>query len=135
MRRRIFGQSHPEIASSLLHVGILQIATHKYKDALASSRTAADIYAAALSASNWKTALAESINGAALAGIGEYQEAERRLMPSYTILTNDAGALPMYRELARRYVADLYQSWGRPREARRYAAAAKPASIIDRAVR
>ena len=128
MRRRLFGQSHPDIASSLVNVGILQVATRKYKDALVSSRTAADIYTAALSASNWKTALAESINGAALTGIGEYQEAERRLMPSYTILTNDAGALPMYRELARRYMEDLYQSWGRPRDARRYAATTTPAS-------
>ena len=89
MRRRLFGQSHPEIASSLLHVGILQVATGKYRDALVSSRTAAEIYTAALSASNWKTALAESINGAALTGIGQYQEAEQLLMPSYTIL--DSG--------------------------------------------
>lgn len=137
MRRRLFGQSHPEIASSLLHVGILQVATHKYQDALASSRTAAEIYTADLSASNWKTALAESINGAALTGIGEYREAEQRLMPSYAILTNDAGALPMYRELARRYVENLYQSWGRPNDAKRYAAAVTvtPASTGDRAVR
>ena len=135
MRRRLFGPSHPEIASSLMHVGILQVATHKYQDALMSSRTAADIYTAALSASNWKTALAESINGAALTGIGEYQQAEQHLMPSYTILTHDAGVLPMYRELARGYVEELYQSWGRPRDARRYAAAAMSASIGDRAVR
>lgn len=135
MRRRLFSQSHPEIASSLLHVGILQVATGKYRDALVSSRTAAEIYTAALSASNWKTALAESINGAALTGIGKYQEAEQRLMPSYTILTQDAGALPMYRELARRYLEELYQSWGRPRDAKRYAAVIDPASKGERAVR
>ena len=135
MRRRVFGASHPEIASSLVNVGILQVATGKYRDALVSSRTAADIYTAALSATNWKTALAESINGAALTGIGKYQEAEERLMPAYTILMKDAGALPMYRELARRYVEELYQSWGRPRDARRYAAAATSASLSERAVR
>jgi tetratricopeptide (TPR) repeat protein len=135
MRRRLFSQSHPEIASSLLNVGILQVATGKYRDALVSSRTAADIYTAALSATNWKTALAESINGAALTGIGKYQEAEKRLMPSYTILIKDAGALPMYRELARRYLEELYQSWGRPRDARRYAALVEPAAKGEQAVR
>lgn len=128
MRRRLFPASHPDIASSLVNVGILQVATHKYEDALVSSRTAAGIYTAALSASNWKTALAESVNGAALAGIGEYQQAEQHLIPSYTTLINDSGALPMYRELARGYVEGLYQRWGRPREAGRYAVTATPAS-------
>jgi|HubBroStandDraft_1064217.scaffolds.fasta_scaffold00064_16 tetratricopeptide (TPR) repeat protein len=123
MRQRLFGKSHPEIASSLLHVGILQVAQHRYQDALASARTAAQIYTAALSASNWKTALADSIGGAALTGLGDYAQAEQQLTRSYLILRNDAGALPMYRELARGYLEALYSSWGRPLDARRYAAA------------
>ena len=101
MRRRLFAPSHPEIASSLMHVGILQVAQHKYQDALVSAHAAAEIYTAALSATNWKTAIAESINGAALAGIGQYPEAEQHLVQSYTVLSNDAGAPPMYRKLAR----------------------------------
>jgi len=121
MRRRLFGPSHPEIASSLLHVGILQVAQHKYREALVSARTASEIYTAALSATNWKTAIAESILGAALTGIGQYTEAEQRLIHGYTILNNDAGAPSMYRKLARHYLQELYRSWGRPGDARRYA--------------
>jgi hypothetical protein len=124
MRRRLFGNSHPEIASSLLHVAILQVATDKYQDALLSSRGAVEMYTAASSASDWRTALAESVNGAALTGIGEYGDAEQHLIHGYTILSNDAGALPMYRTLARHYLEELYRAWGRPHDAKRYAVTA-----------
>jgi tetratricopeptide (TPR) repeat protein len=132
MRRRLFPPSHPEIASSLLHVAILQVAQHKYQEALVSARTASEIYTAALSATNWKTAIAESINGAALAGIGQYPEAEQHLVQSYTVLSNDAGAPAMYRKLARSYLEGLYRSWGRPSDARRYAEVAVPGSLTTR---
>jgi tetratricopeptide (TPR) repeat protein len=130
MRRRLFGESHPEIASSLMHVGILQVATHKYQEALLSSRAAVRIYTATASASNWKTALAESVSGAALTGLGQYNDAELHLMHGYTILSNDAGALPTYRTLARHYLEDLYRAWGRPHDAMRYAPVANASSGV-----
>jgi tetratricopeptide (TPR) repeat protein len=123
MRRRLFGSSHPEIASSLLYVAIFQVATHDYAAALDSARASADMYTAGLSASSWKTATAEAVSGAALAGMGKYPQAEERLLNAYGVLSNDDGALPMYRKLARHYLEVLYRSWGRPNDAMRYAAA------------
>ena len=134
MRRRLFGGSHPEVAGSLVHVAILQIAMRQYADALVSARGASQIWGASLSATNWKTALAESVSGAALSGMRQYPEAERRLLDSYTILNNDSGALPMYRALARQYLAGLYRSWGRPGDARRYAPLVVAAAGGSRAV-
>jgi tetratricopeptide (TPR) repeat protein len=122
MRRRLFGSSHPEIASSLLYVAILQVATHDYPGALVSARASAEMYTAALSASNWKTASAQAVSGAALAGMGKYTQAEEQLLNAYTTLSNDDGAPPMYRKLARHYLEVLYRSWGRPSDAMRYAA-------------
>jgi tetratricopeptide (TPR) repeat protein len=121
MRRRLFGEAHPEVASSLVSVAILQVATEKYIDALASARAAREMFTSALSASNWKTAVAQSVNGAALAGVHMYPEAEKELLQAYTLLNQDAAALPSYRMLARRYLAKLYRQWGRPAEAARYA--------------
>ena len=123
MRRRLFEKSNPEIASSLIHVAILQVATRKYSDALASANAAAEIFKGALSATNWKTALAESIDGAALAGMGQYPAAEERLLRGYRVLKDDAGVVPMYRTLVRRYVQDLYRRWGRPKDAQGYTSA------------
>jgi len=130
MRRRLFGKSHPEIASSLLNVAILQVATHKYQEALLSSRAAVEIYTAATSASDSRTALSESVNGAALTGLGEYADAEQHLIHGYTILINDAGALPTERTLARRYLEELYRAWGRPKDAMRYATAANASAGV-----
>ena len=123
MRRRLFGDAHPETASSLVYVAIFQVTTHKYPDALASARAAGEAFTAALSASNWKTAVAESVSGAALAGMGRYPEAEKQLLRSYTLVNNDESVWPMYRTLVRGYLEDLYRKWGRPQEARRYAGA------------
>jgi tetratricopeptide (TPR) repeat protein len=130
MRRQLFGNAHPEVASSLQAVAILQVATHKYSDALESARAAVDIFTNALSASNWRTAFAESVSGAALTGMGEYAEAEERLLHGYTILSNNAAALPMYRKLARHYLETLYRSWGRPNDAVRYAAANNSSVVV-----
>jgi serine/threonine-protein kinase len=126
MRRRLFGNSHPQVASSLLYVAILQVATHKYADALASAQASADMFSAGLSASNWKTAMAQAAGGAALTGMGRYSEAEEQLVHSYKVLNSDQGALPMYRTLVRGYLEDLYRKWGRPQDARRYAGAKNP---------
>jgi hypothetical protein len=93
------------------------------------------MYTSALSASNWKTALAESVGGAALAGMGEYPEAEERLLHGYTVLSNNAAALPMYRKLARHYLETLYRSWGRPSDAMRYAAATDSSAGVRAAQR
>ena len=131
MRRRLFENSNPEIASSLIHVAILQVATRKYADALASAHAAGEIFTEALSATNWKTALAESIGGAALAGMGQYPAAEKRLLRSYEVLRDDAGAMPMYRTQVRRYVADLYRRWGRPQDALRYTAATEHSAAAE----
>src|SRR5262249_21843898 len=118
MRRRLFGESHPEIASSLVHVAILQVATLHYADAAHSAQVAQDIFTKSGSATSWKTALAESVNGAALAGLADYPQAEKQLLQGYTRLRDDAGALPMYRTLARGDLEDLYRRWGRPQDAR-----------------
>jgi tetratricopeptide (TPR) repeat protein len=123
MRRRLFPADHPEIASSLMHVAVFQVATRNYQEALVSARGAAAIFSKTRSSSDWRTAVAEAAGGAALAGIGQYPQAEKQLVQSYTLLGNDAGAFPTYRALARGYLQDLYRRWGRPQQAEHYAAA------------
>lgn len=121
MRLRLFGKAHPDVASSLVHVAILDVALHKYPDAVRAARTAEEIFTKSLSARNWATGLADSVEGAALGGMGQYQAAEAHLLNGYTILKNDRSAVPMYRTLVRRYMRTLYQRWGRPQDAECYA--------------
>ena len=112
MRRRLVDDSHPDVASSLMHLAILQVAQRKYDDALVSSRRAIEITSSALSATHWRTAVAESAQGAALTGLGRYREAEALLAQSLGILGKDTGAPPEYRRLAQRYLDTLHVRTG-----------------------
>jgi tetratricopeptide (TPR) repeat protein len=109
MRRRLFGDTNPNVASSLENLAILQVATHQYSDALVSARSAVDIYTAALSATHWKTAIAESAEGAALTGLGNYPEAEKLLGHSYGILSKEVFAPAAFRSLTQTYLDTLHQ--------------------------
>jgi tetratricopeptide (TPR) repeat protein len=104
MREHLFGKSHPDVAASLTHLAIIQIATHRYAAALASARAAERIWSADLPDSAWKVAVAQSAEGAALAGTGHYAEAEKLLVHCHKVLASDPGAFPMYRALNQRYL-------------------------------
>jgi tetratricopeptide (TPR) repeat protein len=121
MRQRLLGAKHPDVASSLTHLAILQVATRDYSRAFESAYKATEISTAAFSASHWRTAVAESAQGAALAGLGRYADAEKLLVHSYGILNKDMGVLPTYRSLSRAYLEQMYRQWGRPAQARLYA--------------
>jgi tetratricopeptide (TPR) repeat protein len=119
-RRRLEGERHPDVGTSLVHLAILQVARHEYDAALASARGAVQILTPALSATHWKTAVGESAEGAALAGLGRYAEAEPLLVQSLGILSKDGGAPLEYRRLAQRYLDELRarsRASGRPTEA------------------
>ena len=107
MRRRLLGPTNPDVGSSLNHVAILQLAQHDYGGALQSAQGAVAILSPALSATHWKTAVAESLEGAALAGLGRYAEAEPLLVQSVALLGKDGGAPPEYHQLAQQYLDKL----------------------------
>ena len=110
MRRRLFDAHQPDVASSLIALAILQNAEGKYPEALESAQSAKSIYTDALSADHWRTALAESAEGAALTGLGRYPEAEIRLDHGNGILSKEGGLPLIYRTLAQRYSDTLHRS-------------------------
>jgi tetratricopeptide (TPR) repeat protein len=109
MRRRLLGDRHPNVASSEICLATLQVAQRQYTEALATARDAADIYTSALSATHWRTAAARSAEGAALAGLGRFAEAETLLTASHEILSKDGGTPPLFRTLSQRYLDKLHQ--------------------------
>ena len=119
MRRRLFGDANPNVASSFENLAILQVATHRYPEALDSARSSAAIFTSALSAEHWKTAIAESAEGAALTGLGEYDQAEKLLVRSYGILSKDARVPAAFRSLTRGYLDTLHRQQRRAQHAKR----------------
>jgi tetratricopeptide (TPR) repeat protein len=109
MRRRLFNDKSPEIASSLMMLAVLRVAEGKYPEALELAQSARGIFTAALSADHWRTAIAESIEGAALTGLGRYAEAEARLTHGNEVLGKNNGAQWVYRSLAQHYQDTLHR--------------------------
>lgn len=107
MRERLFGKSHPDVAASLTHLAVVEVATRRYAAALASARAAEHIWSAELPDSAWKIAVAQSAEGAALAGMGHYDDARKLLVHCHAVLAGDPGAFPMYRALNQRYLDQL----------------------------
>jgi tetratricopeptide (TPR) repeat protein len=109
MRRRLFNDKSPEIASSLMMIAVLRVDEGKYPEALELAQRARGILTAALSADHWRTAIAESIEGAALTGLGRYPEAEARLTHGCGVLSKNNGAQWVYRKLAQQYLDTLHR--------------------------
>lgn len=107
MRERLFGKAHPDVAASLTHLAVVEVATRQFAAALASARAAEHIWSAELPDSAWKIAVAQSAEGAALAGMGRYDDARKLLVHCHTVLAGDPGAFPMYRALNQRYLDQL----------------------------
>jgi eukaryotic-like serine/threonine-protein kinase len=67
---------------------------------------------------DWQRFRAESLLGASLAGEKKYAEAEPLLLEGYQgmLARKDRIAVPdrYHLDLAHRWVAQLYQAWGRP---------------------
>jgi len=127
MRRRLFDEHHPDVASSLMMLAILRVSEQKYPEALKLAQDAKSIYTVALSPDHWRTAIAETAEGAALSGLGRYAEAETDLAHSYGILSKSGGAPLVYRTLVQRYMETLH------RRERHAGAASSPTALAARA--
>ena len=108
MRQRLLSKDHPDVGASLVHLAILQLAQHQYDEALVSAQDAVRILTAGLSATHWKTAVAEATEGAALAGLNRNSEAEPLLVQGLAVLGKDGGAPPQYLQLAQQYLDQMH---------------------------
>jgi tetratricopeptide (TPR) repeat protein len=102
MRRRLFDENSPDVASSLSNVALLRVAEGQFPEALEMAQRAKGIYTKALSADHWRTAIAQSAEGAALTGLRRYPEADRDLSHSLEILSKNSGAPAIFRTITQR---------------------------------
>jgi hypothetical protein len=72
---------------------------------------------------HWRTAWAKSLQGAALAKLERFEEAEPIAVAAYEALRINDGARPVHIDTARQRVVDLYLAWDRPERAGSFAEA------------
>jgi hypothetical protein len=118
----LLGLDHTAVAASKTLIANLLIDTGRFVDALPLAAEARAIYEKTYTADDSRTARAASAEGAALAGLKRYDEAEPLLVESYQVLRKDTGALPFFVTRASRWLVDLYVQTDRPAEAARYRA-------------
>ena len=119
-RRRALGSDHPDTAPSAPDLALAYVSQGKFVDgerlareALAiDERNAPDV---------WQRFRAKSLLGASLAGQKKYGEAQPLLLEGYQgmlALQDTKGMSDRYHlELARRWLVQLYQAWGKPDQA------------------
>jgi hypothetical protein len=96
----------------------MSLARRQYPAAAADAAAAEKILAPNFDASQWQMAMALSVHGAALAGLKEYPEAERKLLESLKGLAS--APIPGVVAKGRQRLALLYTDWGKPEVAARY---------------
>jgi tetratricopeptide (TPR) repeat protein len=120
MHKRLFDPGHADIAITQTGMAILFLRTARVAAALEMAQAAHASLTESYGSDHWRTYWALATEGAALMQLYRYTEAEPLLLESYEGLRSDPGARPTHIETARRYLADLYTAWDRPKEVARY---------------
>ena len=113
----VHGDDHTDVADSLTLLASCLVAQGRFDEAYEHAGAAKQMLVSALGDNHWRTALAASAEGAALAGLERYAEAEPLLVESYTVLSNDAGAMQALVDTAGDRLVSLYEALGKPEKA------------------
>lgn len=113
----VHGDDHPDVADSLTLLASCLVSQGRFDEAYGHAVAAKQMLMSALPDDHWRTALAASAEGAALTGQRRYAEAEPLLVDSYTVLSNDAGAMQALVDTAGDRLVSLYEVWGKPEKA------------------
>jgi tetratricopeptide (TPR) repeat protein len=120
IRRRTLGNESPQVGGSLTVKANLLVARRQFAEARQVAAQARRILEANLPKDHWQVAMAQNAEGAALAGLGQYENAEALLLSS---LPNLGGSpLPGLEKTGRARLTTLYTHWGKPDRAGQYQA-------------
>jgi len=121
MRSKLLGAKHADVAGSMTLLAGLLIDTGRYDEALTLASGAKAILREALAPGHWRTASAEAAEGAALAGLRQFDKAEPLLLAGNDVLAKDPQAVHIYVMSSKRWLAELYEATGQRDKAARYA--------------
>jgi hypothetical protein len=112
MRSKLLGPRHADAAGSMTLLAGLLIETGRYEEARALASGAKAILREALGPDHWRTASAEAAEGAALAGLRQFEKAEPLLLAANGVLAKDTQAVHIYVTSSNRWLATLYEATG-----------------------
>ncbi len=129
IREEHLGKNHPSVAQALVNYSNLLIQQGKHVEAEKKVRQALKILSQSLPESHWRRAYVESVRGASLTGLGQFEEAELLLLAGFSTVREQTGlaSLPT-REIAE-HLVNLYEAWERDERADEYRALHRAATL------
>jgi eukaryotic-like serine/threonine-protein kinase len=119
-RRHALGSEHPDTIASAADLALAYVSQGKFAEAEPLAREALET-GKKVQPDDWQRFRAESLLGASLAGQKKFADAEPLLLEGYQgmLARKDRIAVPdqYHLDLARKWLVQLYQAWGRPKEA------------------
>jgi non-specific serine/threonine protein kinase/serine/threonine-protein kinase len=122
MDRKILGESHPTVAAFVNNLAALLQRKGDYAGAESMYRQAIELNRKVFPEDHWEIATIKSLLGGCLSAAGRYGEAEPLLLESHPIIRSSFGDSHNRTLVAVRRIVDLYNAWGKPRQAAHYAA-------------
>ena len=122
MRRRLLGDEHREVGTSLSDLGALLYLKGEYDEAGETERQAIDTFQKSLKPDHWMIHRSRSNLGACLVKLKRYSEAEEQLLAGYAGLKAALGERHAQTQKAVSRLIELYESWGKPEKANPYRA-------------
>ncbi|HJQ68466.1 MAG TPA: ECF-type sigma factor [Blastocatellia bacterium] len=107
-------QGHSDLSHTLLGLGNLMVARGEAAKSEPLLREAVELRRSKLPADNWQMAEAEGALGDCLAALGRFEEAERLMTDSLTVLKKTPGEQNWRTRLSISRLNNLYKSWSRP---------------------
>ena len=122
IRRQRLDEGHPNVARTKRHLASLLIARGSLETAGTLLSEASAVFRDSLGKGDWEVVATQSVQGAYLAELGRYEEAESLLVESYPFIKRIKGEGSIYERDARRRIVELYEAWGKPEKAKAYRA-------------
>ncbi len=130
--RGMFGAIHPRIADALAGLCEVLLDTKRPLEALSAAKESYDIRRQALHPDHWHIAYSRMLVGRCLVALREFQQAEDLLLQSYPVLAQKRGAQHHSTCTALQALVKLYQEWGKPQQAAKYAALAAQSQNVHK---
>lgn len=119
---KVYGEEHPRLAVTLTNLASLLQRKGDYAGAEPLYGRAIELNRKAFPEGDWQIATIKSLLGGCLVADHQYVAAEPLLLESYPIIRSRFGDSHNRTQVAARRIVDLYNGWGKPEKAARYAA-------------
>ncbi|HYM36250.1 MAG TPA: serine/threonine-protein kinase, partial [Steroidobacteraceae bacterium] len=122
MGRRTLGPNHLVVAATLNALADVLNRQKRFREAESIATEGRNAIGNNFGTAHWRYAAYNGTLGAAMTGQGRYAEAESILLNSYAQLCKTRGQSNRTTLLSLQHVIDLYDAWGKPRQAAEYRA-------------